>query len=490
MAGSRAVLALLAFLAALAPARALRAQQPPVERCDMIFDNTPSTRLTYNRLPSGRENLFIGGGVLGRCRGQEVTLASDSAEYYGDSRTLLLVGNVRYREPRATLTSSRLNYFLADERVVAEGNVVVTLPSGTTMRGPLAEYLRPVPSIRAQSFMTAPQRTVTRLVQRDSAGRPQEPVLVEADRTISIADSVVFLGGRVEIDRTDVEARADSAWLDGPGDRAQLVGKASVTGKGERPFVLESRLMDLFTREKQLRRLVAQDSARARSEELDLRSDTIAIALDSSRIERAQAWGKSRARAVSPDRTMIADSLDVLMPAQVVREVRAMRGAYAESDPDTTKLRSDERDWLRGDSIFARFEPPAPGDTTRKARPREIEAIGGAASYYQIPSDRGPTAPPAINYVRGSAIVVGFDSAEVQQVTVREQATGVYLEPGEGVTAPPRAAGGKGAEKGAPAGRPLPNAGKGQPPAGTRPAPSEPARPPKRLPASPSRPPS
>lgn len=471
-------------LAALLAAGGAAAQQAPAERCDLVFDNTPNTRLTYNRLPSGSENLFIGGGVLGRCRGQEITLRSDSAEYYGASRMLLLVGGVRYEEPRATLTSSRLNYFLADERVIAEGSVVVTLPSGTTMRGPYAEYLRPVPAIRTASRLTAPQRTVTRLVQRDSAGGPQEPVLVEADRTVSIADSVVYLGGRVEIDRSDVETRSDSAWLDGPRDRGQLINRAVVRGKGERPFVLESRLMDLYTREKQLQRLVAQDSARARSEDLDLRSDTIAIVLDSSRIERAEAWGRSRARAVSPERTMLADSLDIRMPGQVLQEVRAIGSAYVESDPDSTRLRAEERDWLRGDSIFARFEPPPPGDTASRARPREIEAIGEAASYYQIPSSRGPTAPPAINYVRGSTILVDFDSAEVQRVTVRDQATGVYLEPGEGPAAAGRrggAAGAKGERPGAPASTAAPVGGKSPGRQQPAPTPSSPGgRPPKR----------
>jgi hypothetical protein len=36
---------------------------------------------------------------------------------------------------------------------------------------------------------------------------------------------------------------------------------------------------------------------------------------------------------------------------------------------------------------------------------------------------------PAINYSRGSQIVVGFADQQARTVTVREQAVGLYLDP-------------------------------------------------------------
>ena len=52
-------------------------------RCQLEFPNTPSTRAQTVRDPStGRMNTFVGGGVVGRCVGQDVTLYADSAELY------------------------------------------------------------------------------------------------------------------------------------------------------------------------------------------------------------------------------------------------------------------------------------------------------------------------------------------------------------------------------------------------------------------------
>ena len=50
------------------------------------------------------------------------------------------------------------------------------------------------------------------------------------------------------------------------------------------------------------------------------------------------------------ERDIIADSLDIAMPGQDLQEVRAVRSAYAESPPDSTKIIVKEPDWIRGDT--------------------------------------------------------------------------------------------------------------------------------------------
>ena len=74
---------------------------------------------------------------------QQITVVADSVEFYGDTRLLYLIGNVDYREPRLTLKSRRLTYWLNDEHLRAEGNVDATLPSGTKLTGPEVDYYRP-----------------------------------------------------------------------------------------------------------------------------------------------------------------------------------------------------------------------------------------------------------------------------------------------------------------------------------------------------------
>jgi hypothetical protein len=422
--------------------------QVPGGRCVMVFDNTPTTRLTSVMTASRRYNSFIGGGVFGRCQGQDVTIKSDSAEFYEDANVLYLLGAVRYREPRANLDARRLTYYLTDERLFAEGDVFVTLPSGTTMRGPVMEYFRAVPAIRKEPRMVANQRSRTRLVQRDTTAATRtaadstksDTVFVIADRTISVNDSVVYLGGSVEIDRTDLKATSDSAFLDSGREYGQLVRRARVEGTGDRKFTLVSRRIDLFSKNRQLQRVVAQDSARAVSDDMDLVSDTIHLDVDSSRIERARAWGPKRAVAVSPERRITADSLDVRMPHQQVREVHALGKAYAELRPDTMRLVTAERDWVRGDTLVATFDTLARADSSKQPKLKQMVATGAASSFYQVAArdggaGKGPK-PPALNYVRGRVITVAMDSAEVRQVTVIDKATGVYLEPDTTARAP------------------------------------------------------
>jgi len=189
--------------------------------------------------------------------------------------------------------------------------------------------------------------------------------------------------------------------------------------------------------------VVAMDSAVAVSKELTLSSDTIDLRVSENRLQRAYAFGPGGASAVTRERTVLAESLDVYMPEQRLRELHAVGQAYAESDPDTTKIVSDERDWLRGDTIVARFDSIPATDTTSRPTIRALVASGSASSFYQLPSNEGPKDKPGLNYVRGRQIVVDFKERDVQTVTVLDQASGVYLEPQADSVASARPAAGR-----------------------------------------------
>ncbi|MDF2774278.1 MAG: hypothetical protein K0S86_3777 [Geminicoccaceae bacterium] len=421
-------------------------------RCQLEFGgpNTPETRAKSVRDPStGRSNTFIGGGVVARCVGQDVTLYADSAELYDTIKLYYLFGNVRYREPRVNIDADRVTYFLNDERILAEQNVRATMPSGSSMTGPRAEYFRPVAPVRTVAMLVATLRPRFTLVQRDSTGKAGEPATLLADRVSVVGDTVYYAGGDVEITRPDLHATSDSAFMDESKQYGRLLIRPQVEGRGERKFVLRGRAIDFFSRERLVERVLAVDSAQAVSGDLDLRSDTIDLRVTENKLSRAYAWGPTRAHAVSPDRTIIADSLDVQMPDQRVREVHAVRQAYAETVPDTTKIKSTERDWLRGDTIVAAFDTAvvrdtaatdtaatdtAATDTSSRPRIRELVANGNASSYYQIPSNKGPAELPSVNYVRGRIITVSFENQEVESVVVLDQAAGVFLEPAADTT--------------------------------------------------------
>jgi len=427
-ASSVAVFAAITAVPAILPAQA--AVTP--ERCVLQFESSDASgaRSTLNKLPSGQYNAYQGGGVTYSCIGQNNTLKADSAEYYGDLGVLYLIGNVHYTEPRAKVDSRRMTYWKNEERLLAEGDVVSTLPSGTTLRGPRAEYYRAIPNVRPRTKLIANGRPTISLVQVDSSGKKEPPVDVRADRVTMEADSLVYAAGSVDIVRPDLHATGDSAFMDSGSELARLMRGPAIEGKSERPFTLSGTTIDVHSRARRLERVVSLGNAKAVSQDLDLRADTIDLRVTENKLERAYAWGASGARAVSPTQLITADSLDVRLPGQRIRQVFAIRHAWARTDPDSNKIRSKERDWLRGDTIVAYFDSTAaPGDTSSKPQLVQLIARGGAQSFYQIAVAGAPINKPAINYVRGRAITVALANRQVQRVSVTEKASGVYIEP-------------------------------------------------------------
>ena len=453
-------LAIIACVASALAAAAAHAQAPG-GRCDIqVLNASDSTRSNIVRTsPEAPRQIFFGGGFLARCLNQDVRLAADSAEYYEGAQVLYLIGNVRYTEPRVRVTSDRATYKQGAEQLDAQGDVDAVLPSGSSMRGPTATYLRAVRGLRPVSSLYAPDRPRFRLVQKDSAGRPAEPVLIVADRVTTTNDSLVYAGGRVEITRTDFDARSDSAYMDSGNEFVRLLGTPVARGKGERGYTLRGQVLDIFSRERVVQRVLSKREARATSEDMLLTSDTIDLRLEGNKLQQAYVWGASRARAVSPDRDLIADSMWVRMPDQRLRELRAFGEAVANTVPDTARIRSGEKDWLRGDTILAWFDstaaaarPVAPRDSAARGPVRPdsgatstardttgvrlvaLEARGRASARTQVAGESTTPERPAINYNRGRTIRVRMDAAgEVAAVEVEGDAVGLYLEPAPGV---------------------------------------------------------
>ena len=396
------------------------------ERC--VFPNTPNTRMTNTKLPSGQYNTFVGLGVAGRCPAKDITLRADSMESYGDNGRIFLVGNVDYKEPRLALTSLHLTYHQLTERIVASYNVVARLPSGSTLRGEYVDYYRAIPESRPSHIMANQRPTIT-IVQKDSAGTTNDTLLVLANVVNMFGDSLVYASGNVVMTRSDVEARGDSVMIDSDKELMVLMRGPSISGRKDRPFTLTGERIEMTTSNRKLSRVVALGKGKAVSEDMTLASDTIDLRIANDLLDRAIAWGPSRARASSATQQIVADSIDVTMPGQRVREMHAVRSAAAEGQPDTTKFKADTVDWLRGDTIVARFDTAVAKDSSRQAQIRELLARGEARSYYHMTPSDTTIRKAAINYVRGRQIVVAFKQRRASQVTVLDKASGVYVEP-------------------------------------------------------------
>jgi hypothetical protein len=416
-----------------------RTPERPAQRCTLDFENTPDTRFLSVRDPiADKYTTYIGGGVVGRCRSQPIRIFSDSAESYEQNRLHYLIGKVKYREDRVALDSDRLTYYQSEERLVAEGNVVVVMKDSSRMTGPRAEYFRAVRGVRAASRVVMNARPTLQMYETDTTGKRQpDPVVLIADNIVGEGDSLFTAFGRVEMDRTDLTARGDSAVLDNIRQYARLMKGPRVVSKGKDSFTLNGRVIDIFGRTSKVERVLSIDSASAASRDLTLSADTVDLRVTANQLNRAFAFGPSRASAVTKERRITADSLDVHMPGQRLRELFAVRRAYAESDPDTMKITSPDRDWLRGDTIVARFDSTSAQDTTSQPSLRDLNARGQASSFYQMPSNRGEKDKPGLSYVRGRLITVDFKAKEVQTVTVTDSVAGVFLEATPPDTLPP-----------------------------------------------------
>jgi hypothetical protein len=246
----------------------------------------------------------------------------------------------------------------------------------------------------------------------------------------------------VTVDRSDFASRSDSLRLDtgAGGDGALIGGKPVLRGLGADSFSITGNRIDLKLDQRELTYLLAKGNGHAISREWDLVADTIALDVNQRKLEQTLAWGDGiRPSATSPSHAMKADSLALDTPGQKLQEVRGFGTAWLGG---TIHQPTKDRDWMRGDTIVARF---ASGDSagTQRAVLSRIDARRSAQSYHIEPNKRTP-ARPSINYARGDAITVTMKEGTtaggggVDRVDIRGKVDGIQLEAeGERSVAPP-----------------------------------------------------
>jgi hypothetical protein len=437
MTAAAAVLLVSPAAAQVTPPKPKPAPKPPAvagpsQRCTFQIDNV-DRQGAVNETPTGT-NYYAGGNVRLSCRGTKITMASDSVAAYGGN-VVQFIGNVKYRDSTLTMDADFGTYYKVGERWEARGNVdTKNLKTGSTLTGPSLDYYREVKGVRDTLEMYAVGRPKLSYVEADAdsaGGKLPEPYLIVADRVRFKGSDRIWTGGKTTIDRSDFAARSDSMRLDtGRGsDGTLLGGEPILRGLGTDSFRLTGKRIDLGLEQRELNRVVAKGEGHALNKDWDLTADTIALDLKERKLERTRSWGKgSRPYAVSPTYAMRADSLALDSPGQLLREVRGYGKAWLGGSVDSA---TKERDWLRGDTVIARF---APSDSAGKKRAvlSRIEAHTAAQSYHL---DRNPKAPrrPSINYARGDAITVTMKNTGaggVDRVDVRGKVDGIQLEAG------------------------------------------------------------
>jgi hypothetical protein len=422
---SRSALVVLAVASLLVPAR-LGAQS---QRCVFQIDNVDRQGAVVET-PQGT-NYFAGGNVRLSCRGTRISMQSDSVAAYGGN-VVQFIGRVKYRDSTLTMDADRGTYFKNRELWEARGKVVTqNLVSGSTLTGPSLDYHRVVKGVRDTMEMYATGRPTIRYFPSDTGGRAAEPYVIVGDRVRLKGDERIFAGGKVTVDRSDFASRSDSLRLDtGPGGDGSLIGGRPVLrGLGPDSFSITGNRIDLDLEGRELTYLLAKGNGKAVNKEWELVADTIALDINQRKLEQTLAWGDSlKPSATSTSYAMKADSLALDTPAQRLREVRGFGRAWLGG---TIHQPTKDRDWMRGDTVIARFaERDSAG--SRRAVLSRIQARKGAQSYHIEPNQRLPSRP-SINYARGDVITVTMKGGPaagsgVERVDIRGQVDGIQLE--------------------------------------------------------------
>jgi hypothetical protein len=131
---------------------------------------------------------------------------------------------------------------------------------------------------------------------------------------------------------------------------------------------------------------------------------------------------------MATDYEIRADSLAIDTPGQRLKETRSFGKAWVGGKID---VETNERDWMSGDTVTARFAQYDSAGAVKTAL-ASLEASGTAKSYYRIASTKKGEMRPSINYSRGDRIAVQMKSTGnrgVERVDIRGNVDGIQLEP-------------------------------------------------------------
>ncbi|HEY7613640.1 MAG TPA: hypothetical protein VH764_11640 [Gemmatimonadales bacterium] len=400
------------------------------ERCTFQIDNVDRQGAVVET-PQGT-NYFAGGNVRLSCRGTRISMESDSVAAYGGN-VVQFIGRVKYRDSTLTMDADRGTYFKNRERWEARGKVVTkNLVTGSTLTGPSLDYLRVVQGVRDTMEMFATGRPTIQYVPSDTGMQAPEPYVIVGDRVRLKGNEQIYAGGKVTVDRSDFASRSDSLRLNtGTGGDGSLVGGRPVLrGLGADSFSITGNRVDLKLDGRELTYLLAKGNSKAVNKEWELVADTIALDVNQRKLEQTLAWGDSlKPSATSTSYAMKADSLALDTPGQQLKEVRGFGRAWLGG---TVYEPTKDRDWMRGDTVVARFAARDSAGTRRAVLSR-IEARKAAQSYHLERNDRTPTRP-SINYARGDVITVTMKNGPapagsgVERVDIRGKVDGIQLE--------------------------------------------------------------
>ncbi len=432
-------------------------------------------------------------------------LEADSAFYFGADKQLRAWGDIRVEDHAsgAIITGQTLNYFRGsairalDRLDVYEGRPHATVrpPRPLQPGGARADPDSARAGASGEAAAEDPEASAAVPYEIDADHfvlegrrffRARDNVVVVRDSIRITGDTLVYdlegglmtVSGNARVEEQDFVLTAPSltARPAGRGDVVLARGGAQLTG---RSMLMLAPAIRVFLAGGAADRLLALSRVPA-SEPVSALSPDDMVGLspgDQARlrslVQRDADADASAAPPVQPSVSttafnLWADSIEVVAPAQALDVVNAVGAARAEtlSNQAAADWNAPEvaaKDWMKGDTIIARFapgEPAAPGEPP-SARLETLTASGGATSFYRLaPSDTlesaGAAPSPALHYVAGDRITVLLEGGEVVQMDVEGATVGHHWEPAPPVAdtaAPPPDTTGRGGAAPALAGR-------------------------------------
>ncbi len=443
-------------------------------RCDLVSYRIISSRETFQ----GARVTWLGAPSLACPDG--LRIRADSAVVYEQTGRNELIGNVRFDTPERELRARNADYFERDGRLFAWGDVFLReLDRGTEVRGDTLLYLEAGPQ-RPEDALTVYGGRPRAVLLPGEAGPDApapEPFHVVANRLRFEGERFFWGDGRVEVERGELQASADSLAFDQETGELILMREARVD-RGE--VTAAGGLLNLTLREERLENLRAQREARIETEDFTLTGDDVQIDLDEEENVRTVTSrgveGGALATLFSQEIRLQGDLIRIDEAEAGFRTIRSTGRARGETsapvdpppDPDAPAPDTGipDRDWIEGDDVVARFtELPADqvpeGEEGPQYRLETLEAVGNARTLYRSPPGRNdagapeqpeqavpeeerpedevpgeeppPADPPrdqwAISYVLADRIVVHLVEGDVDRLETEGNVRGIQLEP-------------------------------------------------------------
>lgn len=509
------VLVLLGLAAAMelpAPRPAAAQQEMRVGSCRVL----PGTRRAVGRTVGNSRVVYMSRPRLA-CQGG-VRINADSLVSFEATGFNQLFGSVFFEDADRRLVSRNARYFDQVGRLEAEGNVELTdKSSGNIVRGENLRYIRAIPPGRPEEQLTVwggrsqallfPGAARDTAAVADTAAVPEGPAPartpydVTAERIFLRGESYFLATGTVEVQRDSLHAFADTLEFEELGERLLLTRDARVE---QAEFDLSGREIMIHVPGDTIRAVEARGEAQLLGEDLDLDAPKIRMGFNSGQLEilwatplrpgqevemamglrtlpeELDSLDLKRPEARSADFRIVADSVQVDAPGEVLERLAAVGAAQAVSTsrdslntPDTPEL--IRNDWIRGDTVLAFFDRVAGATEADSASYvlNRLEARGRAASLYRLesdstapdpeasatdslaaPADTAAAAPPpvegepgapgaaeagdspirrgrepAVHYVTAQEIIIVFLDGQVERMEVRGLEQGIHLDP-------------------------------------------------------------